>query len=76
MKPSTYYFHMKTKILAGSQTCISVPLSAPFYQSKWLLTIQLALTYVNLTVQKYINLIFQNRFFKKYILYFSQYRET
>ena len=26
MKPSTYYFHMKTKILADFQICISVPL--------------------------------------------------
>ena len=26
MKSSTYYFHMKTKILADSQICISVPL--------------------------------------------------
>ena len=26
-KSSTYYFHMKTKILADSQICISVPLS-------------------------------------------------
>ena len=28
MKFSTYYFHMKTRILAGFQNCISVPLSA------------------------------------------------
>ena len=26
MKSSTYYFHMKTKILADFQICISVPL--------------------------------------------------
>ena len=27
VKSSTYYFHMKTKILADFQICISVPLS-------------------------------------------------
>ena len=27
MKSSTYYFHMKTKILADFQICISIPLS-------------------------------------------------
>ena len=27
MKSSTYYFHMKTKILADFEICISVPLS-------------------------------------------------
>ena len=27
MRSSTYYFHMKTKILADFQICISVPLS-------------------------------------------------
>ena len=26
VKSSTYYFHMKTKILTGFQICISVPL--------------------------------------------------
>ena len=28
MKSSTYYFHVKTKILADFQNCISVPLNA------------------------------------------------
>ena len=28
VKSSAYYFHMKTKILAGFQICISVPLIA------------------------------------------------
>ena len=29
MKSSTYYFHVKTKILADFQICISVPLNEP-----------------------------------------------
>ena len=29
VKSSTYYFHMKTTILADFQICISVPLSHP-----------------------------------------------
>ena len=33
MKPSTYYFHMKTKILAHLQICICVPLRAFMEQS-------------------------------------------
>ena len=28
-KSSTYYFHMKTKILADFQICVSVPLTVP-----------------------------------------------
>ena len=28
VKPSTYYFHMKSKILADFQSCISVPLNS------------------------------------------------
>ena len=31
VKSSTYYFHMKTKIFADFQICISVPLSNLFY---------------------------------------------
>ena len=30
VKSSTYYFHMKTKILADFQICISVPLMEDF----------------------------------------------
>ena len=30
MKSSTYYIHMKTKILADFQICISVPLRSSF----------------------------------------------
>ena len=30
MKSSTYYFHVKTKILADFQNCISLPLSKKF----------------------------------------------
>ena len=33
MKPSTYYFHVKTKILADFQICVSVPL--PFTSKKF-----------------------------------------
>ena len=32
MKSSTYYFHIKTKILADFQICISVPLSFYFWE--------------------------------------------
>ena len=49
VKPSTYYFHMKTKILADFQICISVTLKdcricyflnfCYFYLSKFQLTI-------------------------------------
>ena len=31
MKPSIYYFHMKTKKLANFQICISVPLNFPIF---------------------------------------------
>ena len=37
MKPSTCYFHMKTKILADFQICISLPLKETsfYYAEKW-----------------------------------------
>ena len=39
VKSSTYYFHMKTKILADFQACISVPLkhvaSCDISKSTW-----------------------------------------
>ena len=34
MKSSTYYFHLKTKILADFQICISVPLSTHYINCK------------------------------------------
>ena len=32
VKSSTYYFHMKMKILGDFQICISVPLTDEFYE--------------------------------------------
>ena len=43
MTSSTYYFHIKTKILADFQTCISVPLRVQMFEkcdlvnNEWLL---------------------------------------
>ena len=41
MKSSTYYFHVKTKILADFQICISVPLSVENINGEVLLLVKL-----------------------------------
>ena len=35
LKSSAYYFHMKTKILADFQICVSVPLIFPEIALQW-----------------------------------------
>ena len=58
VKSSTYYFHMKTKILADFQTCISVPLKLLYPRWK-----NFALSYNFPIIQKYdqIIVIFENQ---------------
>ena len=52
VKSSTYYFHMKTKILADFQTCISVPLKLLYPRWK-----NFALSYNFPIIQKYYQII-------------------
>ena len=58
MKPSTYYFHMKMKILADFQICISVPLIVNLYRRRFGVVIvnfeHISLTYLAYFVIVYV----------------------